>query len=151
MLQEEKQSLISRNKLLLEKIDKMRVQYKLTDEMVLKSNVYLVLRDQCNYLMDYCSDLLGKLRKNQEYLAIIEKNREEEIREIKKKWERHQTSSSPQHYVKPDNSSIIFKTQALTLIKELRDAYTELAKSSVKPEQTLSTFRKDLADLSKAN
>lgn len=63
----------------------MKVQYKLTDEMILKSNIYIVLRDQCQYLMDYISDLLGKLNKNQEYLTIIEKNREEEIRELRKK------------------------------------------------------------------
>ena len=53
--------------------------------MILKSNVYIVLRDQCQYLMDYISDLLAKLKKNQDYLAIIEKNREEEIRDLRKR------------------------------------------------------------------
>jgi hypothetical protein len=47
--------LIDRNAILLEKIEKLRIQYKITDEMVLKSHVYAILKDQCQYLLDYCN------------------------------------------------------------------------------------------------
>ena len=47
----------------------MKIQYKITDEMVLKSNAYQTLKEQCQYLMDYCNDLMIKLKKNEEYLA----------------------------------------------------------------------------------
>ena len=104
----------------------MKVQYKLTDEMVLRSNVYLVLKEQCQYLMDYISDLLAKLKKHEEYLMVIEKNREEEIRDLKKKYEKNKLGGekadlSPINAFQ--NSSNNFKTEALNLIKQLRDAY----------------------------
>ena len=45
--------------------------------MVLKSNAYQLLKEQCQYLMDYCNDLMIKLKKNEEYLIELEKAREE--------------------------------------------------------------------------
>ena len=65
LIEEEKQNLITRNTLLLEKISKLSTQYKLTDEMVLKSNVYCILKEQCQYLLDYVTELLAKLKKQQ--------------------------------------------------------------------------------------
>lgn len=94
--------------------------------MILKSNVYIVLRDQCQYLMDYISDLLAKLKKNQEYLAIIEKNREEEIRELRRKIEKNRFGN--QTSISPTNPQILnipftFKSDALALIKSLKTSY----------------------------
>lgn len=64
-LEREKKSLIDRNAILLEKIEKMKIQYKVTDEMILKSSIYQTLKEQCQYLFDYCNDLLIKLKKNE--------------------------------------------------------------------------------------
>lgn len=54
--------------------------------MVLKSNVYLILKEQCQYLMDYVTELLAKLKKQQEFMGLIEKAREEELRELRKRY-----------------------------------------------------------------
>ena len=63
----------------------MKNQYKVTDEMVLRSNAYQILKQQCQYLLDYCNDLMMKLKKNDEYLVQLEKEREEELKHLKKK------------------------------------------------------------------
>lgn len=53
--------------------------------MVLRSNAYQILKQQCQYLLDYCNDLMMKLKKNDEYLVQLEKEREEELKHLKKK------------------------------------------------------------------
>lgn len=66
----------------------MNTQSKLTDELILRSNIYAMLKEQCQYLMDYVTELLGKIRKQQEYLTMIERARDEELKEAKRRWEK---------------------------------------------------------------
>lgn len=48
--------------------------------MILRSNIYNILKDQCQQLMDYVTELLNKLKKQQDFIILIEKAREEEIK-----------------------------------------------------------------------
>lgn len=113
----------------------MSAQFKLTDEMVLRSSVYAVLKEQCQYLMDYVTQLLNKLKKQQDFINLIEKAREEEIKELKKKYQRtkHDDKNNGNALFNNFNNPVdVFKTEITNMIKELLNAYQELSKKHIK-------------------
>jgi hypothetical protein len=55
------------------KCEKLKLQIKLSDEVVLKSPVFLHLRNQFKDLMEYTNDLVARLNKSYDYLNEIER------------------------------------------------------------------------------
>ena len=68
--------------------------------------------------MDYVTELLGKLKKQQQFLSLIEKARDEELKDFKKKSEKknyEQKNGGGGTFF--NNSNDIFKTEITTYMK----------------------------------
>jgi hypothetical protein len=59
----------------ISKLEKLKMQNRLTEEAVLQSPVFTCLKDQFNDLLDYTNNLIIKLNKNYEYLNELERLR----------------------------------------------------------------------------
>lgn len=66
----------------------MKLQNRLTEEIVLQSPVFLQLKAQFNDLLDYTNDLIHKLNKSYDYLNELERARLAELDELKQKYEK---------------------------------------------------------------
>lgn len=62
---------MQRNVQVLAKCEKIKLQNKISDEIILQSPIYLHLRKQFKDLMDYSNGLTLRLHKNYEYLHEI--------------------------------------------------------------------------------
>lgn len=71
ILESEKKLLIEKNASLQSRIEKMKTQNKLSEDFILNSEAYSILKDQCRELMDYTSDLVTKLNKSYHLLSEI--------------------------------------------------------------------------------
>lgn len=75
--------------------------------------------------MDYVTELLGKIRKQQEYLTMIERARDEELKEAKRRWEKDREKERSREDGKNNNHAApsfnspgeIFKTEVIQYIK----------------------------------
>jgi hypothetical protein len=74
-LEIENQLLMQRNVQILAKCEKIKLQTKMTDDLILQSPLYQHLRNQFKDLMDYTNDLTHRLSKASEYMNEIEKIR----------------------------------------------------------------------------
>lgn len=68
-LEVEKQVLMERNVHILAKCEKIKLQNKITDDLILQSPLYQHLRSQFKDLIDYTNDLTLKLNKASDYLT----------------------------------------------------------------------------------
>jgi hypothetical protein len=59
---------MQRNLQCLSKLEKIKVQNKVSEEAILSSAAFSSLKGQFNDLLDYTNILLGKLNKSYEYL-----------------------------------------------------------------------------------
>ena len=71
LLEFEKQKLFDRITSLQGKIEKMKIQNKLTEELVINSSAYEILQNQAQELVDYVNDLLHKITNHYNFLYEI--------------------------------------------------------------------------------
>ncbi len=152
----EKELLIQRNVQCLSKLEKLKLQNRLTEEAVLQSPVFISLKQQFTDLIDYTNGLIQKLNKSYEYLNEIERIRLEEIEEIKKKYEK------PIHVSRPHSSEAIgangnqeiligFKDSVLREMSNLSSHYQSLCKDGKEREDQLQQIKDKLRSLKREN
>lgn len=71
LLEFEKQKLFDRITSLQGKIEKMKIQNKLTEDLVISSSAYEILHNQAQELVDYVNDLLHKITNHYNFLYEI--------------------------------------------------------------------------------
>lgn len=75
MIEYEKQNLFDRISTLNQKIEKMKTQSKLSEELVLSSSAYGLVHSQAGELLSFVDDLLNKINYHYGQLYEIEKAR----------------------------------------------------------------------------